>query len=171
MHSKTHAAQWQAYIQTQVTQRLKTGTLWGIAALAFLAVYREVFETVLFYEALLTQSLPSQTPIVISGFVVGALCLSVVAWAMVRFSVKLPIARFFSATTYLLLGLSLVLIGKGVIALQEAAIIGISPLPITFEIDWIGLKSTWQSLLAQISILIVFFVFAVRSKRSRVSAT
>ncbi len=165
MHSKTHAAQWQAYIQKHVTERLKAGTLWGIAGLAFVAVYREVFETVLFYEALLTQSLPAQTPTILCGFVVGTLCLSVIAWAMVRYSIKLPIGRFFSVTTYLLVGLSFVLIGKGVIALQEAAIIGISPLPISFELDWIGVKSTWQSALAQAGLLLLFLVFALFSNQ------
>lgn len=168
MHSKTHAAQWKAYIQKQVTQRLKAGTLWGIALLAFIAVYREVFETVLFYEALLTQSLPSQTPTIISGFLAGTLCLAVVAWLTIRYSVKLPIGRFFSVTTYLLVGLSFVLIGKGIIALQEAAIIGISPLPMTFELDWIGLKSTWQSLLAQALVIAVFAAYTIRSRLSRI---
>lgn len=168
MHSKSHAAQWKAYIQKQVTQRLKVGTLWGIALLVFIAVYREVFETVLFYEALLTQSLPSQTPTIISGFLVGTLCLVVVAWLTIRYSVKLPIGRFFSVTTYLLVGLSFVLIGKGIIALQEAAIIGISPLPMTFELDWIGLKSTWQSLLAQALVIAVFVAYTIRSRLSRI---
>lgn len=167
MHSKTHASQWKAYIQKQVTQRLKGGTLWGIATLAFIVVYREVFETVLFYEALLTQSLPSQTPTIISGFMAGTLCLVVVAWLVIRYSVKLPIGRFFSVTTYLLVGLSFVLMGKGIIALQEAAIIGISPLPVAFEIDWIGLKSTWQSLLAQVLVIAVFIAYAIRSRLSR----
>ncbi|WP_232426728.1 cytochrome c/FTR1 family iron permease [Teredinibacter turnerae] len=171
MHSKIQAAQWKAYIQKQVTQRLKAGTLWGIALLAFIAVYREVFETVLFYEALLTQSLPSQTPTIISGFLAGTLCLTVVAWIMTRYSIRLPIGRFFSVTTYLLVGLSFVLTGKGVIALQEAAIIGISPLSITFEIDWIGLKSTWQSLLAQASVIAVFIAYAIRSRLSRIAVT
>jgi len=171
MHSKTHAAQWQSYIQKHVTERLKAGTLWGIAGLAFVAVYREVFETVLFYEALLTQSLPAQTPTILSGFVVGTLCLSVIAWAMVRYSIKLPIGRFFSVTTYLLVGLSFVLIGKGVIALQEAAIIGISPLPISFEVDWIGLKSTWQSLFGQFTVVVLFAVFTIHSRFSSVQRT
>ena len=84
--------------------------------------------------------------------------------AMVRYSIKLPIGRFFSVTTYLLVGLSFVLIGKGVIALQEAAIIGISPLPISFEVDWIGLKSTWQSLFGQFTVVVLFAVFTIHSR-------
>lgn len=168
MHSKTHAAHWEAYIQKNVTERLKTGTLWGIAVLAFVAVYREVFETVLFYEALLTQSLPSQMPTVVGGFIAGSLCLAVLGWAMIRYSVKLPIGRFFSVTTYLLVGLSFVLLGKGVIALQEASFISVSPLPFSFEIRWIGLKSSWQSLLAQASVIVIFLVFLTRSRFTRV---
>ncbi|BFM07305.1 hypothetical protein GCM10025791_23350 [Halioxenophilus aromaticivorans] len=167
MHSKSNTIQWKAYIQKHVTQRLKTGTLWGIATLAFVAVYREVFETVLFYEALLTQSLPAQNPTIIGGFLVGLFCLSIIGWIMVRYSIKLPIGRFFSVTTYLLVGLSFVLIGKGVIALQEAAFIDASPLPISFEVDWIGLKSTWQSLMAQITILVLFLVFMLVSNQRR----
>lgn len=60
MHSKTHAAQWQAYIQQHINSHLTAGTLWGLGLLAFIAVYREVFETVLFYQALLTQAAAAQ---------------------------------------------------------------------------------------------------------------
>ena len=43
--------------------------------------------------------------------------------------------------------------GKSVAALQEAAIIGISIMPIEFEIDWLGIKSTWQGFGAQIVVI------------------
>lgn len=33
------------------------------------------------------------------------------------------------------------------------------PLPVSFEWDWIGVKSTWQGVLAQLSVLLVFLVF------------
>tara|TARA_R110002049_G_scaffold143105_2_gene305077 strand:- start:2784 stop:2963 length:180 start_codon:yes stop_codon:yes gene_type:complete len=46
--------------------------------------------------------------------------------------------------------------GKAASALQEAAIM---PLPVSFEWDWIGVKSTWQGVLAQLSVLLVFLVF------------
>ena len=167
MHSKTHAANWQAYIQRNISARLKSGTLWGLAALAFVAVYREVFETVLFYQSLLTQAASAQYSFVAGGFVVGGLLLAVLAWVLIRYSVKLPIAKFFSTTTYLLLGLAFILMGKAVSALQEAAIIGIAPLPVSFEWDWIGVKSTWQGVLAQISVLLVFLVFIALSRRQQ----
>lgn len=167
MHSKTHAAHWQAYIQRNISARLKSGTLWGLAALAFVAVYREVFETVLFYQSLLTQAASAQYSFVAGGVVVGGLLLAVLAWVLIRYSVKLPIAKFFSTTTYLLLGLAFILMGKAVSALQEADIIGIAPLPVSFEWDWIGVKSTWQGVLAQMSVLLVFLVFIALSRRQQ----
>ncbi|MCI2282491.1 FTR1 family protein [Colwellia sp. MSW7] len=128
--------------------------MWGITGLAFIAVYREVFETVLFYQSLLTQTTSSQQLAVLSGFGTAVVLLIILAWLMIKYSIKLPIARFFSTTTYLLLALSFILAGKGIMALQEAAIISITPLPIEFNIAWLGINSTWQGIIMQLSILI-----------------
>lgn len=167
MHSKTHATQWQTYIRQHIETRLQTGTLWGLAGLAFIAVYREVFETVLFYQSLLTQAANSQYWTVAGGFVLGAVILAILGWILMRYSIKLPIAKFFATTTYLLLALSFVMMGKAVSALQEAAVISISPLPVSFEVNWIGVKSTWQGVLAQAAIILFFTVSIFRSRMKR----
>lgn len=169
MHSKTHAAHWQAYIQRHINSHLTQGTLWGLAGLSFIAVYREVFETVLFYEALLTQATVSQYGQVVGGLLGGVVSLALIAWVLIRFSVKLPIGKFFSSTTYLLLALSFVLMGKGIAALQEASVVAISPLPFSFEFDWMGIKSTWQGVLAQAAILLVFLIFMTHSRKKAAS--
>ncbi len=155
MHSKTQAGQWQLYIQQNINRSLKTGTLWGITGLAFIAVYREVFETVLFYQSLLTQTAPTQQFALVGGFVSAVFVLILISWLMIKYSIKLPISRFFSTTSYLLLALSFVLAGKAISALQEAAVIGISPFPINFQIDWLGVNSTWQGVGMQLTILLL----------------
>ena len=164
MHSKTNTQQWQTYIQKHVNSQLQTGTLWGLAALSFIAVYREVFETVLFYQSLLTQAAPAQFSVVLGGFIIGGGLLALVAWGLLKYSIKLPIARFFSTTTYLLLALAFILMGKAISALQEAAIVTISPLPIHIEISWIGIGSTWQGLLAQIAVIVFFMLYYYQNK-------
>lgn len=164
MHSKTNAQQWQAYIQKHINSQLQTGTLWGLASLSFIAVYREVFETVLFYQSLLTQATPAQFSVVLSGFVIGCCLLAIVAWGLLKYSIKLPIARFFSTTTYLLLALAFILMGKAISALQEAAIVTISPLPIHIEISWVGIGSTWQGLLAQLAVVGFFMIYYYQNK-------
>ena len=164
MHSKTNTQQWQTYIQKHINSQLQTGTLWGMAALSFIAVYREVFETVLFYQSLLTQAAPAQFSVVLGGFIIGGGLLALVAWGLLKYSIKLPIARFFSTTTYLLLALAFILMGKAISALQEAAIVTISPLPIHIEISWIGIGSTWQGLLAQIAVIAFFMLYYYQNK-------
>jgi len=164
MHSKTHAAHWQAFIQARIDSTLGSGTLWGLAALSFITVYREVFETVLFYQSLLTQVVATPVTPVVGGFVIGVLILSALAWILVKYSVKLPIAQFFATTTYLLLALSFVLAGKSVSALQEAAMVAISSMPVAFSVQWLGVNSTWQGIAAQSAVLVAFAIFVVRGR-------
>lgn len=155
MHKKSQADQWQRYVQQNINKSLKAGTLWGISGLAFIAVYREVFETVLFYQSLLTQTASSQQHVLFSGFGAAVAILVIIAWLMIKYSIRLPIGRFFSITTYLLLTLSFILAGKAIAALQEAAIISITPFPIDFQISWLGINSTWQGIALQVSILLL----------------
>jgi len=91
------------------------------------------------------------------------LVLIIVAWLMIKYSVKLPIGKFFASTTYLLLALSFVLAGKAISALQEAALVTINPLPITFQVEWLGINSTWQGIGLQLSILILSSVLITKT--------
>ena len=165
MHSKTSAQQWQKYIKDNIDKRLESGTLWGLAGLSFIAVYREVFETVLFYQSLLTQSSQAQYSSVAIGFALGVALLALIAWVLVKYSIKLPIAKFFAYTTYLLFALAFVLMGKAVIALQEADIVAISSMPINFDIALLGLKSTWQGFIAQIAVVAIFSFYIFKAKK------
>ncbi|AOS96914.1 Ferrous iron permease EfeU precursor [Microbulbifer aggregans] len=153
MHSKTHADHWQQYIRERINRSLSSGALWGIAGLAFIAVYREIFETILFYQALATQTGTGQASALWGGFAAAVALLAVFGWAMVRYSARLPIGKFFSVTTVILLGLSFVLAGKAVAALQEAALIPITALPVSFSFDWLGIYPTWQGIALQLAIL------------------
>lgn len=146
MHSKTHAQNWQHYIRERINRTLGTGALWGIAGLAFVAVYREIFETILFYQALSTQASSGQAASLWSGVATAVVLLAVLGWGMVRYSARLPIGKFFAVTTFVLLALSFVLAGKAIAALQEAALIPITALPATFSFDWLGLYSTWEGI-------------------------
>jgi len=164
MHNKSKAGQWQKYIKENIDRSLNSGTLWGISGLAFIAVYREIFETVLFYQSLMTQTADSQMSIFALGFGLAVLVLAVFSWLMIKFSVKLPISQFFSITTYMLLVLSFILIGKAISALQEAAVVSISSMPISFQVDWLGINSTWQGLIAQMTILFLSLGLILKSK-------
>src|SRR3989441_4564013 len=54
--SKIEVAKWNAFVKGRMEEALSTGSRFALASVAFLAVYREGFETILFYKALLTSA-------------------------------------------------------------------------------------------------------------------
>lgn len=125
MHQKSVAGQWQAYLRERMSAALNRRSAFFMFGLAFIAVYREVFETILFYAALWGQG---NDGAILAGFGVGVLCLGLITVLLLRYSAKLPIGKFFSMSSWLVAVLAVVLTGKGVAALQEAGWIAPSAL-------------------------------------------
>lgn len=151
MHGKAQADQWQRYIRERMSRALSRQSAWFLFGLAFVVVYREVFETILFYAALWTQGNGGML-LAGAGSAVGLLGL--IAWAMLSYSRDLPIAKFFTYSAWLMAALTVVLAGKGVAALQEAGIIDIAPLAGAPRVTMLGLFPTWQSVAAQVAMIL-----------------
>lgn len=164
MHGKAQADQWQRYIRDKMAHALSGRSAWFLCGLAFVVVYREVFETILFYAALWAQG---NGGALLAGASAAVLLLAVIAWAMLRYSRQLPIAQFFSYSSWLMAGLTVVLAGKGVAALQEAGIIDIAPLAAAPRLSMLGIFPTWQSILTQFAIAAAIFVgFSFNRRRA-----
>jgi high-affinity iron transporter len=151
MHGKSQAGQWQKYINEKLSVALSKRSAWFLFALAFLVAYREVFETILFFIALWTQGNGSW---IFGGAGAGILSLGIIAWAMLRYSHKLPIEKFFAYSSAIIAALTFVLAGKGVVALQEAGMIGIEPLAGFPRISMLGIFPSLQTVLAQVLALV-----------------
>lgn len=162
MHQKSIGGRWQAYLQDKLSHALSKKSAWFLFILVFVSVYREVFETILFYIALWSEN---QGHWMLAGIACGALALAVIAWAMLRTSKKLPIATFFSASSVLIAILAFVMTGKGVAALQEAGWVGVSIVPMP-HVELLGIFPTWQTSLAQGAVLLVLIVGYVYNRRS-----
>ena len=126
MHSKAYADRWRIFLQAQLREALSARTMWALMLVSFLAVYREVFETVLFYQALWLQAAPAYVP-VLGGGLAAAVVLIGLGWLIIRGSVQLPLGLFFGATSVLLALLAVIFVGKGIAALQEAGILPVDP--------------------------------------------
>ncbi|HUL55949.1 MAG TPA: cytochrome c/FTR1 family iron permease [Usitatibacter sp.] len=165
LHDKSHAQGWQKFINAQVGGALTTGTVWTLATISFLAVYREIFETVLFYEALASQAGPEGHAALMAGVACGALALGVTTWAILRWSARLPLGAFFAGSALLLAVLAVVFTGQGIAALQEASWVDARSLG-SVRVPMLGIFPTAQSLGAQAAVaaLIVFVLWW--SKRS-----
>jgi high-affinity iron transporter len=151
--SKAEAERWQRYIRGKAEHALAAGSGAALAAAAFLAVYREGFETVLFYQALLGGS-PSGDAMVALGFLTGAVLLAIVYALFMRFGFRIPIRPFFLTTGALLYGMAIVFAGKGVHELQEAGVIGLTPVGWAPTLDALGLFPTLETLLAQLVLVL-----------------
>lgn len=155
MHGKSNAQAWAAYIRDKVDRALSKRSAWFLFGLAFIVVYREVFETILFYAALWSQGGGNA---LLAGAGAAAALLAIIAWAMLRYSRKLPITQFFAWSSALMAALAVVLAGKGVSALQEAGLLDVAPLLVIPRIELLGLYPTVQGAFLQVAVLATLLI-------------
>ncbi len=154
LFQKTYIHDWKAYLRSKVGQAATTGSAVAMAGLAFAAVYREGFETVLFYQALLFDS---SSAAVLAGFVPGVVLMAVLGIGVLRLGVRLPLRLLFGITNGILLYLAFVFLGKGIYNLQEAGVF--APRPIGWLPDHDVLRELFgfyplaETILAQIAFL------------------
>jgi high-affinity iron transporter len=151
--SKIEAARWQAFLGGRIREAATAGRLGALAGLVFVAVYREAFETVLFYQALAAQAGPAGARPLAAGIGAGLVLLAVIALAVFRFGSRMPMRRFFAASSVLLYALAVVLAGHGIAALQEAAWLPATLVPGP-TIEWLGVHPTLEGLAVQGALLL-----------------
>ncbi len=150
LFSKSEARRWQAWIAHQLDSALSSGSLAALALAAFLAVYREGAETVLFYHALYASE-PNQLGALLAGLALGAGVLALIYLLYRHTALKLPMHLFFGATAALLYTMAVVFLGQAVVELQAAGWVRSSPVASVPQIAWLGLAPTVQGLSAQAS--------------------
>jgi len=162
MHGKSSAQAWQRYIRETLGRALGRRSAWFLFGLAFIVVYREVFETILFYAAIWGQG---NGGAVIAGALAAIVVLAVIALVMMRYSRTLPIGKFFAYSSALVAVLAVVLIGKGSGALQEAGYLPITPWPGFPRSDLLGIYPTRETLLSQLAMIVLLVLGFVWNKR------
>jgi high-affinity iron transporter len=163
MHGKAQAGQWQRYIREKLHNALTGDSRWFLFSLAFIAVYREVFETILFFTAMAAEGGVGS---LVAGGLAGCAALAAIAVAMLRYSRRLPIGKFFSYSSALVAVLAVVLAGKGVAALQEAGLISVHPLAALPRISVLGVFPTLQGIAAQTATLLALLAGFALNRRS-----
>ena len=146
--TKIEVKKWKEYIQSKVKRALSRESVFALASVSFFAVYREAFESVLFYQALWLQADNSRDA-VIWGLIAGTVLLTGLVLVIFKLGLRIPLKYFFSITSFLLYFLSFVLAGKGVRGLQEAGIVGITPLNFIPQADILGIYPTLETTIVQ----------------------
>lgn len=178
--SRLEQRRWMEFMRARVAAAVATGGAIAFAGLGFTAVYREGFETALFYQALslFTEGL---TLWVIAGALVAAVALAGVGYAIFVLGRKLPIRPLLIAGASILLVLSVTFAGNAVRALQEGDVIAVIPiegewarLPL-FVAEITGIHPTVQGIAVQAAMLLLYslgaaYWFGIRPHRQRRTA-
>ena len=173
--SKMEVIKWNHFVKSKVHNALTSGSSLALASAAFLAVYREGFETVLFYKALFLSGGGGSTGMpIIAGMLAGSLGLVVAYVAISRFGVRLPLKPFFGVTSAFLYYMAFVFAGKGVAELQASGLISTTVVPWAPRVPVLGIYPTLESLLVQGLLLVLLLValvwtFGIEPRRQQVA--
>ncbi|MFL5432273.1 MAG: FTR1 family protein [Myxococcales bacterium] len=132
-----------------------------VFGLAFAAIYREMFEVVLFFRGLLLES-PGQGGAVALGAFCGLIALVALVAVFQKVGKRLRPRPLLLTCGVLLCVLAVLMVGNGVRALQE---VGALPLTVWtgFEVRTLGIYGTREGLLSQAIVLLVLIGSALWS--------
>lgn len=154
MFSKAEAEAWKNYVEDKVKSAISSGSSIALGFAAFLAVFREGAETILFYQAMLSES-KEHMDMVWYGLALGTLVLAVI-FIVIRYgTMKLPLKPFFIGTSILMYVMAIAFAGGGIKELQEADIVQVTPVDYIHSIEVLGIYPTAETLAPQLFMVMV----------------
>ena len=170
--TKLEVAKWNAFVRGKVEEAVKGGSSLALASVAFLAVYREGFETVLFYKALFVSGGGGAAGPILAGMAAAAVVLLGLYVAIRRFGVRLPLKPIFAVTSAFLYWMAFTFAGHGIAELQAGGIVGTTVLPWLPRAPRLGIHPTLETSLAQGALALLAlgalaWVFVVEPRRAR----
>jgi high-affinity iron transporter len=154
MFSKAEAESWKRYIEGKVQSAVTSGSAVALGAAAFLAVFREGAETILFYQAILNEAGPERGMVWI-GFAVGCVGLAIIFIVIRHGATRLPLKPFFIGTSVLMFIMSIAFAGGGIKEFQEGDAIGVTEWSFMPTIDVLGVYPTMETTIPQLILLVL----------------
>lgn len=161
---------WQAYLKEQAEGALAQGTGWAIALLAFLAVFREGAETVLFVYALASSS-GGWSAGLFAGLAAGAIGLVILFFVINYVATRLPMRVVFIVTSAFLFVMAIKLIGDAILEFQEQLLVPSNPVAAMAWLLEIGFNPTREALLAQGAVIVLAIVTVLLWRRNASGTT
>jgi high-affinity iron transporter len=166
MISKADTEAWSSYIEKQVESSISRRSMFSLAFAAFLAVFREGTETILFYQALVGDT-KTHSLMIWVGLGAGSLLLVIIYLLFRLLSVRLPLKPFFIGTSLLLFVMAISFAGSGIKELQEANAVSITPVGSFNSVEALGIYPTAETLGAQLFLLALTLATAIVTDRRR----
>jgi high-affinity iron transporter len=159
---------WQAYLKQKADRALEQRTIFAVAILAFLAVFREGAETVLFVHAL-AQTSGGWSSALFGGLAIAALVLAGLFVLIQTLAVRLPLRAVFIVTSGFLFVMAVKFIGEGIQEFQEQVIVPYHEVGVPSWLSAVGINPSLEALGAQavvIALAICTYILLHRRTRS-----
>ena len=136
---------WQSDLNRLAERALGAGTILSLAAIAFLAVFREGAETILFLHAL-AKGANGFDGSLLAGLAVACLALAATFVAMQWLALRLPLRPMFLVTSAFLFVMALKMVGAAFLELQEQAIVPVHNDGVPEFVSAWGFNGSWEAL-------------------------
>jgi high-affinity iron transporter len=164
LNARTTTRQTMGQLRVRAQGALDGGAL-ALFGIAFLAMFRETFETAVFLEALSIDA-PSA---VTWGAAAGAVLLLGLVFGVSQFGLRLPMRQLFQASTAILVATAIMLLGQGIHSFEEVGMLASSPMPFV-RIEFLGVYPDRLGLLAQLVLSIFVVTWRVWGGDSKAAA-
>ncbi|MBW7868371.1 MAG: FTR1 family protein [Brumimicrobium sp.] len=165
LHTHTTAKKWQEFVQNKIGVHLKSDRMYGLAAFSFMIVFREVFEVILFLQAINLEAGPENKSALGLGVIAASIVIALIAYLFLKSTKKLPIRQLFQYSSWFIVILAVILLGKGVHSLQESGWISVTPVSIFPRIDWLGFYASIETIISQLGLILIILTTFFISKR------
>lgn len=161
--NKIETKKWIEFVKSKVWKATATGSVVVFVMLSFFTVYREGFETVLFYQAMFSYA-KNMELFVTSGLIIGLIVIVSIAFIIKKLGKKLPLRVLFGFTMGVGAYMSITFFGNAIREFQEIGYIstthlfGIIPRLDVNLATMTGIHPTLESILGQVILLSVYLV-------------
>lgn len=162
LHSKSSLESWEKFINKNMDKAMSTGSLLTFGLVAFLSVFREGAETIIFYLGIVGKI---STWSLILGILVAVFILILIAVFFNQITKWIPIHRLFFIMSLFIFLLAFKILGVSVHTLQILNILPqhtINHLPF---IDLIGLYPTYETVIPQLILMVIVMIYYMMSKK------
>ncbi len=153
LHNKSEIGKWNAFVKERIHRLLHGGNRFGLTLFSFIVVFREAFESVLFLSALNLEVAAGNKSAIGFGVMVAFIVVLFLSWLFLKYTARLPIIKLLKFSSLVIAVLAIILVGKGVHAIQETGFFSITAFPLNFRFDFLGLYPTVETLLSQLGVL------------------
>lgn len=153
LFARRDAAVWTAYLRDRMDRSLGRGGVLTLGFAAFLAVFREGAETILFLQAIALDG--DGWSLSLAAGVAAGLGAVVAAYLAVRkLAIRIPLRPFFIGTAALLYLMAVLFVGQAIVEFQEMQWLPYNDMPVPQWLADVGVSDSREGLFVQMFLLL-----------------